>query len=284
MPVANDADPIIGTRVRAARLIRGHSLRAFAAMIGVSPATLSQIENGHTQLSVPRLRIIARHLGVTPGELIDGRGGIAITAPPEPSARALAAEWRVYDPLEFDPILLGALDEFLEVGYHGTSMRKISARCGVSVPGIYGHYISKQEILMTILSETMSELEWRAVAAVAGETDPVTKFCRSVENLALFHTYRRQLGFIGTSEVRALEPDNRNSIAARRNQQQVVFDGYVADAVRAGRFQVVNPGDAARVVVTMCTSLPNWWQPGGRLTPDDVANEYVGYAMSLMGS
>ncbi|MFW0791887.1 helix-turn-helix domain-containing protein [Gordonia sp. CPCC 205333] len=283
MTISDGSESPPGTRVREARLVQGYSLRAFAAMIGVSPATLSQIENGYTKLSVPRLQIIASQLGMTAGEVIDGRGGNEVRAQLG-SNNGPATDWRVYDPLEFDPILLGALDEFLDVGYHGTSMRRISARCGISVPGIYGHYASKQDILMTILSETMSELEWRAVAAVANEVDARGKFCRIVENLTLFHTHRRQLGFIGTSEVRSLEPNNRDSIAARRNQQQLALDAVVLDAVRAGVFHVDNPGDAARVVVTMCTSLPSWWLPGGRLNPEDVATEYVGFALRLMGA
>lgn len=272
-----------GARIRSARTARSMSLRAVAATIGVSPATLSQIENGRTGLSVTRLETIAAALGISAGALLDGRDAAAApstsTAPPGHDT-----DWRSYGPLDFDPILLAALDEFLDVGYHGTSMRKISARCGVSVPGIYGHYASKQDLLMTILSETMSDLEWRADAAVAQGTDPVAKFCLIVENLALFHTHRRQLGFIGTSEVRALTPDNRESIAARRNRQQTTLDGFVFDAVRAGDFHVRDPGDAARVVVTMCTSLPSWWQPDGRLHPHDIAADYVGFALRIMGA
>ncbi|NMO01331.1 TetR family transcriptional regulator [Gordonia sp. TBRC 11910] len=274
------SDP--GRRIRAARTARSISLRSLASTIGVSPATLSQIENGHTGLSVRRLEAIAGALGVSAGILLDGRDDAASASSPR-RPREAGTHWRTYSPLDFDPILLGALDEFLDVGYHGTSMRKISARCGVSVPGIYGHYASKQDLLMTVLSETMSELEWRADAAVAEGHDPVGKFCLIVENLALFHTHRRQLGFLGTSEVRALEPANDEAIAARRNRQQVTLDGFVFDAVRAGDFHVRDPGDAARAVVTMCTSLPNWWQPDGRLHPEDIAADYVGFALRLMG-
>lgn len=275
-----------GDQVRGARVARGHSLRSLAASIGVSPATLSQIENGHTTLSVPRLKAIAAALGMSAGELLAGPADDK--APPRSNRPSVAvagiADWRTYGPLDFDPILLGALDEFLDVGYHGTSMRKISARCGISVPGIYGHYASKQDILMTILSDTLSDLEWRASAAVAEGNTPVARFRLIVENLALFHTYRRQLGFIGTSEVRALEPRNRESIAVRRNRQQVTLDGVVIAAVDAGHFHVVDPRDAARVVATMCTSLPTWWQPAGRLRPEDVAAEYVEFALRLVGN
>ena len=62
---------------------------------------------------------------------------------------------------------LAAVDELLEVGYHGTTMRRIAARSGVSVPAIYGHYESKQAILVRILDDALTDLEWRTAAAVS---------------------------------------------------------------------------------------------------------------------
>ncbi len=267
------------------------SLRSLSAAIGVSPATLSQIENGRTGLRIDRLEAIARALGVGVAQIIaetvtrpeSGSASIETTSIETTSIPATTrSEWRSYGPLDFSPILLAAVDEFLAVGYHGTTMRRISARCGMSVPGIYNYYSSKQHILVDILDRTMLDLEWRADAALAGSETAVGRFCALVENLALFHTHRRQLGFLGSSEVRALEPENEAIISRRRNRQQALVDEQVHDAIRAGQFSPAQPDDAARAVVTMCTALPTWWQPDGRLTPEQVAAEYVGYALGIM--
>lgn len=64
-------------------------------------------------------------------------------------------------------VLQAALEEILAVGYHGTSMREISKRCGLSVPGIYNYFTSKQDILMTIYQATMDDLEQRTRGALA---------------------------------------------------------------------------------------------------------------------
>ncbi len=40
-------------------------------------------------------------------------------------------------------VLLAALECFVERGYHGTTIRQIANRAGVSVPGLYHHYASK---------------------------------------------------------------------------------------------------------------------------------------------
>lgn len=285
----------VGAKVRHARTARGLSLRALAQSIEVSPATLSQIENGKTGLTVDRLNDIADALGISPAKIleVDHAEPLAPPAAPEHVAQILSGSrdhteiclhWREYGPLPLTPVVQAALEEILAVGYHGTSMREISKRCGLSVPGIYNYFTSKQDILMTIYQVTMDDLEQRTRGALAegARRDPVTVFTLLVENLALYHTHRRELGFIGASEMRSLTPENRQTIANKRNWQQAVVDEKVLAAVRAGSFRVRNPEDAARAVVSMCTALPTWWRPGGRMSPEEVANLYVEYALDLM--
>jgi len=40
---------------------------------------------------------------------------------------------------------------FIEQGYHGTSMRQVAADAGISLGGIYNHFVSKEEIFMAVL-------------------------------------------------------------------------------------------------------------------------------------
>jgi hypothetical protein len=63
-----------------------------------------------------------------------------------------------------------------------------------------------------------------------------------------------------------------------------MVDHEVQDAVRHGRFRADHPQVAARAVVTMCTALPSWWRPDGPLTPEQVAEQYVGVALDMMRS
>ncbi|WP_030609591.1 TetR family transcriptional regulator [Streptomyces fulvoviolaceus] len=280
----------VGARLRAARKARGMSLRALAGRIGVSPATMSQVELGRTGLSVSRLGEIARVLGTTVGDLIDGATPVAppTRTPRQATATSRSAhaqedpDWRSYPPHPFDPVLEAALAEFLEVGYHGTSVRGIAQRCGMSVAGLYHHYASKQEMLRRILDLTMTDLLRRSRAARAEGRGPAERFCLLVENLALFHTRRRELGFVGASEMRSLEPDSHRIIAGLRTEQQSMVDHEVGEAVAAGLFRTRHPHEAARAVVTMCTALSQWYRPGGELSPEGVAAEYVQFALDLM--
>ncbi|SHK61505.1 transcriptional regulator, TetR family [Pseudonocardia thermophila] len=292
---AGSADESLGAQVRAARRTKGFTQRLLAHAIGVSAATLSQIENGQTGLSVSRLALIADALGLTVQEILDivvepgSLPSVRQAEEPRPAPRAEKTpavpeitHWRHYEPLNFDPVLRAALDEILEIGYHGATVRGIAARCGLSVSGIYHYYTSKQQMLLTILDLTMTELLARARAARNEGRDPVERFSLLIEHLALFHTHRRELGFVGASEMRSFDAGNRRKIAQLRTIQQRMVDHEVEAAVRQGRFRTDHPHEAARAAVTMCTALPTWWRSDGPLSPEQVAEQYVSFALDLM--
>ncbi|NUR91845.1 MAG: TetR family transcriptional regulator [Nonomuraea sp.] len=267
-----------GERVRALRVARGVSLRTLAAELDVSPATLSNIETGKTKLSIDRLARIADLLDTTPGAILAESSGERAPAGSTPRASG----WRDYPPLRLDPVLAAALTEFLRAGYHGTSVRDIARAANLSVSGLYHHYASKQDMLRALLHLAMSELLERSAAARNEGRDPVERFRLLVEHLALWHTYRRALGFVGTSEMRSLEPHNRHEIVAMRIAQQRMVDREAEAAAYLGRFTTPHPREAVRAIVTMCVAIPTWYRDEGPLTPERVAAQYVEFALDVM--
>ncbi len=266
------------------------TLRQLAARVGVSAATLSGIENGRTGVSTERLDELAHALGVATSRLLDGPGdasGATAPAARGSSPASIELDWRSYAPLDLDPALTGALSSFVEYGYHGATMRIVAERAALSVPGLYHHYASKQEMLVALLDLTMHDLQARTAAALA-EADaaghgPERRLALVVECLALFHTHRRELGFIGASEMRSLEPTARERVTAMRVAEQRVVDAEVEAGVRAGVFATRMPHQAARAVSTMCTSLAQWFRADGPHTAEEVAAQYVELTLDLVG-
>ncbi|HEY2096584.1 MAG TPA: TetR family transcriptional regulator [Pseudonocardia sp.] len=280
----------MGHTVRQSRLTAGVSLRELARRIGVSAATLSAIETGKTELAVSRLREIADALQTTPDRLL---AVPALDSPGEPRDEVRAGPgsvrlggdrqgWRTFGPLPIDPVLAAAITSFVRTGYHGATMRSIAALAGMSVPGVYHHYASKQELLVITLDLAMDDLTWRLLAAARQARDGVTRVRLMVEALALFHTHRWELAFIGASEMRSLEPANRRRIAELRNRVQHLLDGAIDHAIRDGELGTPSPRHAARAISTMCTSLPQWFHVGGPSTPERIAEEYAQFALGLL--
>lgn len=273
-------DTDIGSRVRAARIRHGVSLRALSRDLDVSPGTISQVETGKTRLSVVRLHQIATALGMTPDEVLSVPPDVP--AGPDEGAGPVVTDWRTYGPLDFDPVLEAALAVFLRTGYHGATVRDVARECDRSVSGIYHHYASKHEMLRSILDLGVAELLERAGAARAEGRDPVERFSNMVESLVLFHTHRQDVGFVGASEMRSLDAGSRRDIAGRRMLQQRMIDEEALAAAAAGHFRTPHPKEAARAVVTMCTSIVQWYKPDGPLRPADIVDQYVRFALDLM--
>ncbi|MEU4837658.1 TetR family transcriptional regulator [Nocardia testacea] len=288
---ASDHQQAVGARARQARIAAGLSLRAAARHLAVSPATLSAVENGKTGISIPRVRQLAALLGTTVSWLIGeqdapasgaARSDVRRDNAPGPDVDPRRA-WREFPPLDIDPVLAAAIDSFVETGYHGATMRSIARRAGMSVPGVYHHYHDKQQLLVRALDLTMDELHWRVRAARREAGPGRARVAYVVEALALFHTHRRELAFIGASEMRSLTEENRLRITSSRDRIQYLLDEDIDAAVRAGNPITGRERIAGRAIATMCTSLPQWFRPDGPATPEQIAAHYADFALGLLG-
>lgn len=192
--------------------------------------------------------------------------------------------WRDYGPPDLPAPLAAALDAFVESGYHGTTVRDIAARAGLSVPGLYHHYPSKQSLLQGLSELTMSELLSRSEAALAeAGAEPLARFDALVESLLRFHMYRRAQAFVGSTEVRSMDPEYRAIYIGHRTRQQRMVDDAVDDGVAAGIFTTEFPHDAARALATMCVGVSTWYRPGGGQTPEQLVERNLVLARDLVG-
>ncbi|NBM14720.1 TetR/AcrR family transcriptional regulator [Streptomyces sp. GC420] len=191
--------------------------------------------------------------------------------------------WRTYGPLELHPILLHAMEAFNEHGYHGTSVRDIAGRVGVTVPALYYHYENKQALLATLLETSMKDVldRCRAAAAEAGD-DPLPRFCVMVESIVLYMANRKGLAFLDT-EIRSLEPQNRARYVALRDYLEHMLLDTVKAGIAQGSFTTPIPVDAVRAVLIMCQGVANWYRAEGTLSAEEVAERHVLLSLGTVG-
>jgi AcrR family transcriptional regulator len=194
------------------------------------------------------------------------------------------AHWRHYSPLDLPPILRGALEVFTARGYHGSSVRELATRAGVTVPGLYYHYPGKQAILVALLDACVGELLSRAQAAhdEAAPT-PRARFVNIVESIVLTVTHRSSLTVLD-SELRYLEPDSRRYYAATRKQLENLLLGVVRAGHRSQTFKVPFPEDTTRALLGMFQAIVTWYDPTGPLTPPEIASRYGVIALHAVGA
>lgn len=203
----------------------------------------------------------------------------------EAGAAKLAVEftdWRRYNHDRTLPdVLDAALDVFVRFGYHGTTVRMIATKAGLSVPGIYHHYKSKQEILATLLRLSNDEVMARSRAALADAGDaPRDRFVALVENILLYMTHRRRLAHVAR-EIRSLEEPYRSRHVELRDE----LERMVLDEVRGGQargdFATDDAHEVTRAVLVLCQGVADWYTPVGPQRPEEIARRYVRFALAL---
>lgn len=193
-------------------------------------------------------------------------------------------DWRSFDDQILDGILRAALSAFVDLGYHGSTLKDISQRCGLSVPGIYHHYQSKQDLLVRLVRTTQEDLQWRIEAADAeAGTDVAKRVANYVECLCLHYCYRRDTAFIGLSETRSLESPHLEQYLQSAAGLRIRSEMLLRDGAATGMFASGTELDAM-AVVTLCTSIVNWYNPGRPFSPEQIAERYVDYALLMIGA
>jgi AcrR family transcriptional regulator len=177
-----------------------------------------------------------------------------------------------------------AIAAMSEQGYHGTSVRDIADRAGMSSASLYHHFSSKQELLFRITDRGIEALVRKTEdALLASPNEPAARLRAIVRVHILTHTEDQQGSFIGNSEIRSLEPANRAIIIAKRDQQKRIFDRVVTDGVERGVFTTPYPREATMALLTMGTAVAQWYRPDGPLRPDQIADRYADLGLAMLG-
>lgn len=192
--------------------------------------------------------------------------------------------WRESPGIELSTILRAALDAFHENGFHGTSVRDIAGRVGVTVPALYYHHENKEMILFALLDASIERLQQLCDAAVAEPTESREDvFFHLFECITRYMTTSGKLSYLD-SEIRSLSPALREVYVAKRDAIEAMLQAEVEAGIASGAFAVTSPRDTTRALLGMVQAITTWYRPDGDLTVDDVAAAYSDIAAHTVGA
>jgi AcrR family transcriptional regulator len=181
-------------------------------------------------------------------------------------------------------ILRAAVAVMGEDGYEGASMRDMAARAGVSVAALYYHFPSKLDLLREFLDEAydviLVRLDRRLAAVPA---DPEARLDEIVATLIASHLhdeFAQLASNVAFREWTRLNEPERLAIDEKRQQLLQLVEDVLAAGVAEGVFTVDEPREAARAIVTLCTSLVEPFADMGRSMPEVIVL-YQGFARAI---
>jgi AcrR family transcriptional regulator len=176
------------------------------------------------------------------------------------------------------------MNAFVENSYHGTSVREIAGRVGITVPALYYHHENKEAILFALLESSIDRLRFLCEAAVEdADVASGASYFNLVECMARYMTRSGKIAFLD-AEIRSLSPDNRKTYVEKRREIEKLLLQTIEDGIGDGVFRLTYPVDTARALLGMIQAIATWYRPDGPLGSDEVADRYVDIAANMVGA
>lgn len=173
-----------------------------------------------------------------------------------------------------------AIGLFYKKGYFATSINEIATGCGIRKASIYYHYPSKEDLLFSILLETMTDLMDHLHKSLAGIEDTETRMRAAVRGHVQFHLNRQKETFIANSELRGLTHAHCQNIVKKRDAYEKLFQGLILQGRRKSVFTDCDVKILSYAILTLCTSGASWFNPDGRLSVDEIAGIYENFILN----
>ena len=182
-----------------------------------------------------------------------------------------------------------ASDLFREHGYAGTSIRDIARALSVQGASLYAHVTSKEDVLWAIVDRAATRFERAADAAEANAEvthpgDPVEALSALVRAHVDVLTRDGGEASVFVHEWRALGPERRASILARRDAYQSRFRRRIEDGIAVGAFAMTDPAIATSTILSALNGIATWYDPAGRLPADRIADHLVDLTTRMLAS
>ncbi|GAA3652601.1 TetR/AcrR family transcriptional regulator [Streptomyces chitinivorans] len=170
-------------------------------------------------------------------------------------------------------LLAAATRLFADRGYDRTSVQEIVEAAGVTKGALYHYFGSKDDLLHEIYGRVL-RLQQERLDAFASSDAPVEQRLRDAAADVVVTTIDNlDDASIFFRSMHQLSEDKQKQVRAERRRYHERFRALIEEGQKAGVFSTATPAD---LVVDYhfgsVHHLSTWYRPGGRMTPQEVAD------------
>ncbi|MGH9105417.1 MAG: TetR/AcrR family transcriptional regulator [Acidimicrobiales bacterium] len=151
-------------------------------------------------------------------------------------------------------LLAAAAELFAERGYHSVTLAEIGGAVGISGPGVYRHFKSKESLLGELLVDVSRHLLASARDRVASAVGPLDALARLVDFHAGFAVVNPALITVQARELSSLAPEAQRRVRRLQRTYVGVWAGTIAKAALFERPEEATA--AAHAVFGLLNSTP----------------------------
>ena len=168
-----------------------------------------------------------------------------------------------------DNILKQAARLFAEKGYAGTTIIDLAEACESSRGALYHYFESKEDILLHILEDHISELAAKLEEAVNAHQDPLEQ-CRAViDVMVLVNSDSQNEQVILLNHLGELNQEQQRSIVAKQRKLTSYFSDILIRIDSHNRLTPRNKMAYTMMLFGIINYTFTWYDPKGPVSPAD---------------
>jgi len=180
-----------------------------------------------------------------------------------------------------DDIVSAAAKVFRTKGYHAATVRDIAEEVGILKGSLYHHFESKEALLYLVVKEPIAQM-YRTIAEIAVAKAPASeKLRRAISaHLEAFHRHYPHL-FVYLREREAVKRRFREKIGFSPKEYERCWQQSLREGIESGEFRPdLDIQVASYGLLGMLNWLYKWYDPKGRLSVQEVAEQFTALALA----
>jgi TetR/AcrR family transcriptional regulator, cholesterol catabolism regulator len=183
-----------------------------------------------------------------------------------------------------------AIDLFYAHGALATTVREITAACGLTPGALYNHFASKDYLLYVLVRDIhlLVNEQMDEALAVAG-TEPDYQLAAMVRFLVAHTAGYKKRSRMANREFTVLTGERREEVRGLRRQIRDRFSAILLAGAEQGVFDLAGGNDASSAMLasatisTMCVHISEWTLEHNPTDIADLQDRYVTMALRIAG-
>lgn len=168
-------------------------------------------------------------------------------------------------------IALAAVKLFEQKGYHATSVQDIADEVGLQKGSLYHYIHSKEDLLLQIAHEAISEFNTNLEQVIDGEDSAEMKLIKAIENHLTVSTSNLETTTVLLREAFSLGDETHQVIQDLTDQYVNLWTQLLNEGIERGEFKVEEPKVVALAILGSCNWVYRWYRQSGLLSAREVA-------------
>lgn len=165
---------------------------------------------------------------------------------------------------------------FRQRGFHATSMQDLAEELGMNRGSLYHYIEAKDDLLWAIVDGAMERLDVAVRPILEGPGPIPERLAHAIAaHLAFAAEHGDELALVQI-ELRALAPERRLQLVARRDAYEAAWREAIRQGVADGSIRPVDVRLASIAILSVCNWFTQWFRPNGPLDVPAIGQEFAG--------